>query len=436
MDNYRQTRRQLLGDIGRFGLAFGLLNQISGVRSAILPESSMSRSISQSPFVVPPISREIFQKRIGRIRDKMRQEGLSCLLVSSVLNHAVRYLGFFDCGMQGQPTGAPQLVSVLLPLEGEPVMYLQTFTAADYMLPRAKAATYIEDLRLVGGNNQQVLELVADQIRSWKLENSSIGIAGGEIEWAERLFFPEKLPKLNLVDANPLLDKLRIVKDAEEIALMRHSAAIGDAAMLEVEKHFVPGLTDYQIYGVGEYSMLRTGAGEDTLVLMGIGPSSNAMLMEALNGRKLRKGDVVVYETLPFYRLYNTELAATYSIGKPGDVQRNAAEACAAACEAGVAEVKPGTHSSKVVDSSLKAFRAYGWKSYTHTPGHFIGLDNYEGPPLHSRDLVLEPGMVFSFHPNVVVANKVKETVSAMLLVTDTGVERLSKFQPQGIRTV
>ena len=147
-------------------------------------------------------------------------------------------------------------------------------------------------------------------------------------------------------------------------------------------------------------------------------------------------GDVVVYETLPFYRLYNTELAATYSLGKPSDMQRNAAEACAAAYQAGVAEVKPGARSAKVVETSLKAFREHGWKSYTHTPGHFIGLDNYEGPPLHSPDLVLEPGMVLSFHPNVVVANKVKETLSAMLLVTHQGVETLSKFQPRGIRVV
>ena len=182
--------------------------------------------------------------------------------------------------------------------------------------------------------------------------------------------------------------------------------------------------------------MLRSGADEDTQVLMGIGPNANTMLMEALNGRRLKRGDVLVYETLPYYRLYNTEVAATYSLGKPSDAQKNAAEACAAAYAAGLAEIKPGAHSAKVVDSSLKAFREYGWKSYTHTPGHFVGLDNYEGPPLRDPELLLQPGMVLSFHPNVVSAGKVKETISGMLLVTDTGVESISKYQPRGIRVV
>lgn len=428
---YRRNRRQLFADLGKFGIAYGMLSQISFADST----AGQARS-SSGPFVHPPISRSAFGQRIARIRQKMHQQELSCLLVSSVLNHAVRYIGFFDCGLQGEPSGAPQLVSVLLPLEHDPVVYLQTFTAADYMLPRAKAASYIDDLRLVGGDNRQVLDLIANQLRGWKLESARIGLAGGEIDWAERLFFGETLPKMELIDANPLLDGLRIVKDREEIALMRESAALADAAMLEVEKHIASGVTDGEIYGLGEYSMLRSGADEDTQVLMGIGPSANAMLMDPLNGRRLKKGDILIYEALPFYRLYNTEVAATFALGKPSDRQWSAAEACEAAYQAGLSEMKPGIRTAKVVESSLKAFQEHGWKSYTHTPGHFVGLDNYEGPPLRHPDLLLEPGMVLSFHPNVVVANEVKETVCAMFLVTDSGVERISKYEPRGIRIV
>ena len=435
-ERYRPSRRQLLGDMGKLGLTFGLLNGVLSAEPATFQHHGMPSAASLDPYITPPISRESFQKRIARIRGRMRQEDLSCLLVSSVLNHAVRYMGFFDSELQGRGSGSPQLVSALLPLEGEPVLYLQTFTAADYMLPRAKSACCIDDLRLVGGSNQQVLEQVAGQLRSWKLDHSRMGLAGDEIDWAERLYFSQALPKLDLVDANPLLNGLRIVKEPEEIELMRRSAALGDAAMAEVEKRLASGLTDYEIYAIGDYAMRRSGAEEDTFVLMGIGPNSNPMLMEGLNGRTLRKGDVVVYETLPYYRVYNTELAVTFSLGKPSEDQRSAAAACQAAFEAGLAEMKPGVHSAAVVDASLKEFHKHGWKSYTHTPGHFIGLDNYEGPPLHSPNLVLQPGMVFSFHPNVVVANEVKEEISAIVLVTEKGVERLTNYRPEGIRVI
>jgi Xaa-Pro aminopeptidase len=256
----------------------------------------------------------------------MRIAKLDCLLVSSVINHAVRYLGFFDPELQGRGSGSSQLVSVLLPLDGDPVLFLQTFTAAEYMRPRAEACSYIKDIKLVGGDNQHVLQLVADQLKAWKLESGRLGLAGGEIDWAERLFFAQFLPRLNLEDANPMLNLLRIVKDAEEIELMRRSAALGDAAMAEVEKFVTPGVTDFELYARGQSSILSSGGEEDSFILMGIGIDQNTMLMELLNGRKLAKGNVVVYETLPFYHLYNTELAVTFSLGPAPTTQTRAAD--------------------------------------------------------------------------------------------------------------
>ena len=415
---------------GAFGNAMGM--PISGmpIFAAPVPPDTAS------PFPVPPISSAAFSKRIEKIRRQMRADKLDCLLVSSVLNHAVRYLGFFDPELQGRGSGSSQLVSVLLPLEGEPLLFLQTFTAAAYMRPRAEASSYIKDVRLVGGDNQQVLKQVADQLHDWKLDGGRLGLAGGEIDWAERLYFAQSLPRLNLVDANAMLNRLRIVKEAEEIELMRQSAAIGDKAMVEVEKSISSGMTDFELYARGQSAMLSSGGEEDSFVLMGIGPNQNAMLMELLNGRKLNKGDVVVYEALPFYRLYNTELAVTFSLGPASAIQKRVADACQAAYEAGVAEVKPGVPTSRVVDASLAVFRAHGFDSFTHTPGHFMGLDNYRGPALRSPDTILESGMVFSFHPNLVIPGQVKEEICGILLVTDKGVENLSKYSPQGLRTI
>jgi Xaa-Pro aminopeptidase len=428
-----------VGGLAAGGLAWGMPSNAEGmVSSAAVQQAgpSSNSTESRSPFPIPPISVAAFTKRIARIRDRMRSAKLDCLLISSVLNHAVRYFGFFDPELQGRGSGSPQLVSVLLPIEGDPLLFLQSFTAADYMRPRVQASSYIKDIRLVGGDNQQVLQLVADQMRSWKLDSATLGLVGAEVDWAERLFFSQSLPRLNLVDANSMINRLRIVKDAEEIELMKRSASIGDTAMREVEKHLADGVTDFDLYARGQAAMISAGAEEDTFVLMGIGPNQNTMLMELLNGRRLRKGDVVVYEVLPFFRTYNTELAVTFSLKPLSVEQKRAADACQAAYDAGMAEARPGVTTSKVVEASLRAFRAYGFDSFTHTPGHFIGLDNYEGPSLRASDTVLEPGMIFSFHPNIVVPGQVKEEICGILLVTGKAVENLSQYPPQGIRVI
>jgi Xaa-Pro aminopeptidase len=430
----QSTRRQFLGSVG--GLIWGGLTTTGVIPILASPPRASATSIESDLFPAPPISVAAFNQRIARIRSQMRTDKLDCLMVSSVLNHAVRYLGFFDPELQGRASGSSQLVSVLLPLEGDPVLFLQTFTAAEYLRPRAEASSYVKDVRLVGGDNQKVLQLAADQIRSWRLDSGRLGLAGGEIDWAEHLFFSQLLPCLDHVEANSMLNRLRIIKDDEEIGLMRHSAAIGDSAMVEVERYMAPGVTDRELYARAMASMIAAGGEEDTFVLMGIGPNQNAMLMELIDGRTLSKGNVIVYETLPFYRLYNTELAVTFSLGPVSAMQKRAADACQAAYEAGVAVTKPGIPVSNVVDAALAAFQERGFPSFTHTPGHFIGLDNYEGPSLRSHDTILQKGMIFSFHPNLVIPGQVKQEICGILLVTDHGVENLSQYPPRGIRVV
>lgn len=390
----------------------------------------------RAAFAGPPISRGAFKKRLTKIRRQMRQRGLSCLLVSSVMNHAVRYLGFFDPDLQGRASGSPQLAVALLPLEGNPVFLLQTFTSADYLLPRARAASLVEDIRLVRGGHEQVLEAAVAQLREWKFASGPIGLAGGEIDWAAKLFLSNALPKLQMEDADSWLGRLRVVKEPEEIELMRRSAAIGDAGIRAVQRQLRPGLSDYELYALAEAEMRRQGADEDTFILMGLGPNENPMLMEGLAERRVEPDSVVIFEVLPYYRHYNTELAVTFQVGRASTAQKKAAEACQAAYEAGVEQIRPGVPTSQVVDAARKVFRKFGFSSFTHSAGHFIGLDNYEGPPFRLPDVLLEPGMVFSFHPNVVVPEKVKEQVCGLLLVTEKGVENLSTVKPRGMHPV
>ncbi len=430
-----RSRRGFLKDIGFCGVSLGVFGTGTGLRSALLrEESSASRERAAETFAAPPISREGFAQRLSRIRTEMRGSGLSYLLVTSVMNHAVRYLGFFDPDFQGRASGSPQLAAVLLPLEEEPILFLQTFTSANYLLPRARAASLIGDVRLVPGNGDRLLEVVVKELQADKLRTAKIGIAGGEIDWAVQMFLSRALPEATIQNANASLDRLRIVKDEEEVALLRCSAAIGDAAMRAVKKAVRPGQTDYEIYRVAESEMRRLGADEDTFVLLGIGPNQNPMLMESLNSRKINGGNVVVFEVLPYYRHYNTELAVTFSVGTVSARQKKAAAACEAAYRAGVEKIRPGRPTHEVVDAALDVFRAAGFDSFTHGSGHFIGLDNYEGPPLRDPELILEPGMVFSFHPNVVIPGEVKEEISGNLLVTPKGFENLSAYLPVGIR--
>lgn len=60
--------------------------------------------------------------------------------------------------------------------------------------------------------------------------------------------------------------------------------------------------------------------------------------------------------------------------------------------------------------------------------GHWIGVGNHEGARITSeggKGLILQPDMVLSWHPNVVIADQVRTCSSACLLITDKGVENV-----------
>jgi Xaa-Pro aminopeptidase len=432
-DSFGETRRRLLKGLAACGFTPGLA-RTAGATGMAARRVAPPATPAVGPFAGPPISVRSFEARLRRIRNEMSGRGLDCLLVASVLNHAVRYLGFFDPDLQGRASGGPQLALALLPLEGEPAIFLQTFTSADYLLPRARAASLIEDLRLVGGGHEKLLEAVAGELRARKLASAKLGLAGGELEWAMGLFLARELPRARAENANLLLDRLRMVKDPEEMTLLRRSAAIGDAGIRAVQRVVRPGRSDFDLAAEAESEMRRLGADEDTFVLMGMGPSANPMLMEGLSGRRVPPDGVVVFEVLPYYRHYNTELAVTFSVGRVNARQRAAASACEAAYRAGLEQVKPGAPAGRLVGAAIEAFHAHGFDAFTHSIGHFLGLDNYEGLPLRDPELVFQPGMVFSFHPNVVVSGLVKEQVCGLLSVTDKGFESLSEIEVVGLR--
>ena len=121
---FRPTRRQLLGGVFAGGLMWGAFGNIVGMPFSGMPLLPRRRRHCRTKplpsrrrrFLSPrlPGGSSEFVSGCGRIKS-------DCLLVSSVLNHAVRYLGFFDPELQGRGSGSPQLVSVLLPIEGDPV---------------------------------------------------------------------------------------------------------------------------------------------------------------------------------------------------------------------------------------------------------------------------------------------------------------------------
>lgn len=196
--------------------------------------------------------------------------------------------------------------------------------------------------------------------------------------------------------------RMRAVKDAEEVELMRHAQSITDAAFSHMLDFIEPGLTEKQIRTELERFMFESGA--DSLAFGSIVASGpNTANPHAIpSDRVVERGDFVLMDFGAGYCDYRSDMTRTVCVGEPTQQQldmyalvRRTHEECAAA-------IRPGVDGHEIHELSRKIIADAGYGAYYgHGLGHGVGIDIHELPNLGRASIVLEEGNVVTVEPGV-----------------------------------
>ena len=233
------------------------------------------------------------------------------------------------------------------------------------------------------------------------------------------------------------LVRLRAVKDADEVALMRAAQRITDDAFEHICGFLRPGLTEQQVRAELENFMLSHGA--DAL-------SFSSIIASGLNGanphaqpseRALEPGDFIVMDYGAAVADYHADMTRTVCLGEPDeeqvrvyDVVRRAHEECAAMTHAGVIGREVYEHSVQVIsDAGYGAF-------YGHGLGHGVGLEIHEEPNFNRRNVEPIPaGAVITIEPGIYLPGKFGVRLEDFGLVTQEGYEPFTQ-SPHELRCI
>ncbi|QOY60091.1 M24 family metallopeptidase [Thermophilibacter immobilis] len=174
---------------------------------------------------------------------------------------------------------------------------------------------------------------------------------------------------------------LRMVKDDEEIALMRHAQSITDAAFEHICGFIKPGLTEQQIRVELENYMLSHGADAlsfGTIVATGV----NAANPHAQPGETVvERGDLVVMDYGALYHDYHSDMTRTVAVGEPGEEKRHVYDVVRTAHETCAAAAKPGCIGRDIHELAVSVITEAGYGDYfKHGLGHGVGLEIHERP--------------------------------------------------------
>lgn len=377
---------------------------------------------------VPVFSVAERDRRWDLARSFMDDEGVDALLVFGEHEDAgpapVAYDTWFTNGRPG--------ATIVFPRTGEPIALLPgPMFIMDHLESSRRGETmWIPPHNLRGARTSATIGETLDQLG---LTEAAIGVVGlgPHLPWHPEGIIPHGLwsnvlsrfPEADFRPVDLSFGRLVMRLGQEEIAVVRHSASIGDAMVKAMVATAAPGIPESRVYAAG----MATGYGHGSLPpsmhlwsgpdVVAAGPPAWGHRPQA--PRVLQNGDVIYAEVFSNFGGRHTQNQVTITVGDVHEDFHRAAEVARAAYDAGLEALRPGRTFGELVDAMHEPIDAAdGWPFliavHSLNPGLSVGkgrglfsripgAEEYPRVPDHPTflpDMELVPGMSFAFEPN------------------------------------
>ncbi len=327
------------------------------------------------------ISREEFKQRVNNIQVAMAENHLDGLLVygdeyrKENLRYVCDFWPIFEraacfIARSGEPVvaGAP---------EGE--IYAREMSVwSDYRNVKEFACVSVpEEIDYPLAKFSSFREILGDTLKGGK----RLGIVGywdipGPI--MERI--KEAVDGVEIVDAMPLMAKLRMIKSPAEIACLREAGRQACAGYAELMKYAVDGNPETMAAGAAEGAARMAGAEDINFTVFGSGPRAATIIGRATN-KIMRSGEMVMAAMAVQYQGYVATVEYPFVIGTPSDGQKRFLSALFEAAQVQQGFLKAGVVGGEMVREVKKIFAKHKLSEYdVYPPMHGIGLAEAESP--------------------------------------------------------
>lgn len=372
-----------------------------------------------------PFSREEYGERVAKVRAELARRDLDALLVYWPEN--IYYLTGYDT------LGYFNYQVLVLPRAGDPFLVVRRLERQN-----ALDLTWLDGCE-VYQDWEDPAETTVAALKRRGLGDRRLGIEldAWFLTTRHYLKLADALGSERLTDASQLVNRVRLVKSASEIAYIRAAARTVEAAVAAAIEALRVGATENDVAAALYQAAIAAGSeytGHASLISSG---SRSARSFATWSGRTIRAGDPLSLEPGGSVRRYHAALIRTLSMGKPDDTIARMAEASLAGLEAGLQAIRPGARPDEVDRITKAPGREAGFGEYqVSRSGYSIGIgfppDWGEGRTLGLRTgehTPLEPNMTFHFMNIIWYEGVTSVGFSETVRVTESGCEPLTSFR-------
>jgi Xaa-Pro dipeptidase len=357
--------------------------------------------------------------RRAALREDLRAADLDALFVVDLLN--IRYLTGF--------TGSNAVLVVSA--ADRPGAEAGTLLCTDGRYLTQSATQVPELARLIDrGSDLALLARMAHDTRRGACDYRRTGFESHHVTVDQLDALTEVAAGLHLVRAPGHVERLRLVKDVDEIEALRMACAAADRALADLIEQggLRPGRTERDVARELEGRMLDHGAATisfETIVATG---ANSAIPHHRPTDAELRAGDFVKLDFGAEVDGYHSDMTRTLVLGPPADWQREVYQLVAESQAAGRRALAPGTSVQDVDVAAREVIEHAGYGDmFLHGLGHGVGLEIHEAPALsRTGDGRLAAGMAVTVEPGVYLAGRGGVRIEDTLVVRETGPELLT----------
>jgi Xaa-Pro aminopeptidase len=262
-------------------------------------------------------------------------------------------------------------------------------------------------------------------------------------------------PKSEILNLDPFVDRLRLIKSTEEVTVMRETTRLASLAILESMKSAKPGMYEYELEAIADYIFKRNNAqGIGYYALVATGTNAFWPHYHAAQSR-LEDGDLVLMDYAPDVSYYTTDVTRMFPAnGTFSPRQREMYGVYVKFYQALMSSIRPGPaveslkeahgkmtavlESFPFTDSKIKEAAerfVAGYARPRQSFGHWLGMEAHDVSGVF--DGVYRPGMMLTIEPALTISDeRIYIRLEDAILITETGYENLSAPLPMEIADI
>ena len=347
----------------------------------------------------------MYTNRLSKLRALLHENGVDGILIASDVNR--RYMSGF--------TGSSGYVIVT----SDKALLFSDFRYRTQAPKEAVDYEFIEH----GANIMEDIKRAIDQygVRSLAFEAHLMSVAAFEK-------YKLALSEVQLVPGGEWVEQLRMVKDADEIAIIKEATSIADKTFDHMIGFIKPGMTELEVALELEFFMRKLGASStsfDTIIASG---ERSALPHGVASERVLQDGEFVKMDFGAYYKGYVSDITRTVMLGKPTARHREIYDIVLQAQLAALNGIRPGMTGKEADAIARDMIKAHGYgDQFGHGTGHGIGMEIHESPRLSvTGDIVLQPGMTVTVEPGIYIPGFGGVRIEDDIVITQSGIEILT----------